>query len=393
MTDEFDIKRARADTPACEQRVHFNNAGASLMPLPVSAALHHFLQVEGSCGGYEAVEQYQDELDGVYHSAARLLNCAADEIAFIENATRAWDQAFYSFDFKAGDRVLTTMSEYGSNVIAYLQRAQRDGISVEFVPDDEHGQIDVDALAGMIDDRVRLISISHIPTGGGLVNPAQAVGRVANAAGIPYLLDACQSVGQIPVDVAAIGCDALSLTGRKFLRGPRATGLLYMRRALQEKLEPVLLDQHAADLIAPDAYRVRDDAKKFENWEQNFAGKYALAQAIDYAQEWGLDSIQRRVYALAQSLRERLDGLDGIEVTDQGAERCGIVTFCAQQHDAYEIKSLLAAQGINLSVSDGSGTLVSFERRGLTAVVRASLHYFNTEQEIDYFVDQLAALR
>ncbi len=390
MTDPFDIKRARADTPACEERVHFNNAGASLMPLPVSAALHHFLQVEESCGGYEAVEQYQDELEGVYRSAARLLNCAAEEVAFIENATRAWDQAFYSFEFRPGDRILTTVSEYGSNVIAYLQRARRDGISVEFVPDDESGQIDVDALANLIDERVRLISISHIPTGGGLVNPAQAVGRVANEAGIPYLLDACQSAGQIPLDVDAIGCDALSLTGRKFLRGPRATGLLYMRRALQEKLEPVLLDQHAAELVAPDAYRVRDDAKKFENWEQNFAGKFALAHALDYALEWGLDAIRDRVYCLAQTLRQRLAEIDGVTLTDQGDERCGIVTFCSDRRGAYEIKSLLAQGGINVSVSDGSGTLVSFERRGLTAVVRASVHYFNTEQEIEYFIDQLA---
>ncbi len=163
-----------------------------------------------------------------------------------------------------------------------------------------------------------------------------------------------------------------------------------MRRALQEKLEPVLLDQHAAELVAPDAYRVRDDAKKFENWEQNFAGKFALAHALDYALEWGLDAIRDRVYCLAQTLRQRLAEIDGVTLTDQGDERCGIVTFCSDRRGAYEIKSLLAQGGINVSVSDGSGTLVSFERRGLTAVVRASVHYFNTEQEIEYFIDQLA---
>ena len=173
------------------------------------------------------------------------------------------------------------------------------------------------------------------------------------------------------------------------MRGPRATGLLYVRRSLQQKLEPVLLDQHAADLIAPDAYRVRDDAKKFENWEQNFAGKYALAQALDYALDWGLEAIQARVYALAQALRERLAQLDGVTLADEGVERCGIVTFYSAGRDAYEIKSLLAQQGINVSVSDGSGQLVSFEKRGLTALVRASVHYFNTEQEVDYFVDRL----
>ncbi len=392
MKSTFDIDRARADTPACERVIHFNNAGAALMPLPVSRAQQAFLAREAEIGGYETTAEYADELDGLYASAARLLNCAAGEIAYVENATRAWDMAFYSLALAPGDRILTSVSEYGSNVIAYLQRASRDGVHVEFVPDDVHGQLDVDALAHMLDDRVRLISISHIPTGGGLVNPAAAVGKIANEAGIPYLLDACQSVGQIPVDVEAIGCDLLSLTGRKFLRGPRATGLLYARQAFAEHLEPVFLDQHAAELVSPDEYRVRDDAKKFENWEQNFAGKYALKAAIDYALAWGLDAIQARVYELAATLRARLVEIDGVSVTDQGAERCGIVTFCAAQRDAGEIAGALAARGIHTSVSDGSGTLVSFERRGLVAVVRASLHYYNTEQEIESFVEALREL-
>ncbi len=391
MSTAFDIERARADTPACEQVIHFNNAGAALMPLPVSRAQQQYLAREAEIGGYETVAEYAADLDeGLYASAARLLNCTAGEIAFVENATRAWDMAFYSLAFEPGDRILTTVSEYGSNVIAYLQRARRDGVRVEFVPDDARGQLDVAALEGLLDERVKLISISHIPTGGGLVNPAAEVGRIANAAGIPYLLDACQSVGQIPVDVEAIGCDLLSLTGRKFLRGPRATGLLYARRAFAETLEPVFLDQHAADLVTPDAYRVRDDAKKFENWEQNFAGKYALKTAIDYALDWGLDAIRDRVYDLGAMLRAELTTIDGVTITDQGAERCGIVTFDADRRDAYKISDALKARGMHTSVSDGSGTLVSFERRGLVAVVRASLHYYNSGDEIERFV---AALR
>ena len=297
--------------------------------------------------------------------------------------------AFYSFKFQAGDRILTTISEYSSNIIAYNQQANRYGVEVIFVPNDEYGQIDVSTLENMIDERVKLISISHIPTGGGLVNPAREVGRVAKAADIPFLLDSCQGVGQIPLDVNQIGCDILCGTGRKYLRGPRGTGLLYVRREMIEKLEPPMLDLHAATLLSPSRIQIRSDARRFENWEQYFAGKVALGTAIDYACSWGLEAIQARIYNLASGLREKLGSIEGVTVTDEGVEKCGIVTFKADQRNPNEIKNALAKQKINVSTSSSAGSLVSFQHRGLKAVVRASLHYFNTHDEIDYFVTVL----
>ncbi|MEJ2177704.1 MAG: aminotransferase class V-fold PLP-dependent enzyme, partial [Gammaproteobacteria bacterium] len=370
MTETFDIQRARSETRACKNIIHFNNAGSSLMPAPVVDYLCEFLRLEESVGGYESVEQEIAALDNFYHAAARLINCNKAEIAYAENATRAWDMAFYGLSFDPGDRILTTMSEYGSNVIAYNQQAERYGVEVVFVPDDQYGQIDVEALRGMVDDRVKLISISMIPTGGGLVNPATEVGKVARDAGIPYLLDACQAVGQLPLDVEAIGCDMLSATGRKFLRGPRGTGFLYVRSTMVDKLTPPFLDQHAADLIAPGEYRMREDARRFENWEQYFAGKAALGVAIDYAMDWGLPLICDRVFSLAETLRAKLSEVDGVRLTDQGQVKCGIVTFEVTQADAYQIKSELHKRKINVSVSDGSGSLVSFQQRGIERVIR-----------------------
>jgi cysteine desulfurase/selenocysteine lyase len=388
----FDIERARKETRGCADLIHFNNAGSSLMPVCVSDALHGFLHSEENIGGYETEALYLDSLNRVYDSAARLLNCQPDEIAYVENATRAWDMAFYAFKFQPGDKILTTIAEYGSNVIAYIQQARRTGVEVIFVPNDEFGQIDTNALENMIDSRVKLISISHIPTGGGLVNPAKAVGKIAKQYGIPFLLDACQAVGQMPIDVDDIGCDVLSITGRKFLRGPRGTGLLYVRKTLLESLDPPFLDQHAADLISPTEYVIRSDTKRFENWEQYFAGKYALAIAIDYALEWGLESIQQRIYRLADSFRSKLSAIDGITVTDEGLEKCGIVTFVSSRAKPRAIQQNLASHKINVSVSAGPGSLVSFQQRGLTGVVRASLHYFNTEAEIDIVVERIIAI-
>lgn len=385
----FDIKRARHETRGCQNLMHLNSAGASLMPAPVADTLRSYLDQEELNGGYETAEAESAALDNFYSASAKLLNCDPDEVAFVENATRAWDMAFYAFDFKPGDRILTTVSEYGSNVIAYLQQAQRQGVEVVFIDDDAAGQMDLAALAAAVDKRTKLISISYVPTGGGLVNPAAEVGRIANAAGIPYLLDACQAVGQIPLDVEQLGCTILSGTGRKYLRGPRGTGLLYVKRDWIERLEPPLLDQHAADLTSATTYTIRSDAKRFENWEQNFAGKAGLGTAIDYALSWGIDSTWKRIQMLAALVRQRLRAIDGVTVVDQGEMQCGIVTFTVDGVVATDIKQALSAHRINVSVSEGSGNLVSYQRRGLTATVRASVHYFNTELEIDQLVDVL----
>ncbi len=388
----IDLDRARRETPGCANVAHFNNAGAGLMPQPVLDATTNHLRLEAEIGGYEAFARNGAALDRSYDSAASLINCRAHEIAFVENATRAWDMAFYSLDFKSGDRILTAKAEYVSNYIAYLQVARKTGAVVEAVPNDEHGQISVAALADMIDDRVKLISITHVPTNGGLVNPAAAVGRVARDAGVTYLLDACQSVGQMPIDVEAIGCDMLSATGRKYLRGPRGTGFLYVRGALADKLEPVFLDLRAAKWVAADRYEVVPGARRFENWESNVAGKIGLAAAIDYARAWGLEDIRDRIYGLVEDLRARLAGIRGVTVWDIGAERCGITSFSMAGRDAGEIKQVLADQAINVSTSTVFSTRLDMESRVPGDVVRASVHYYNSEEEIDRLCTAVEAL-
>ncbi|MEQ8816608.1 MAG: aminotransferase class V-fold PLP-dependent enzyme [Thalassobaculum sp.] len=387
----IDLARARAETRACADLVHLNHAGASLMPAPVADALVDWLREEEMTGGYETARRHDGRLENFYDASAKLLNCHRDEIACVENATRAWDMAFYALDLRPGDRILTAECEYGSNMIAYLHRARRDGCEVAVVPSDQHGQLDVAALEAMIDARTRLISISHIPTGGGLVNPAEAVGAVARKYAIPYLLDACQSVGQMPVDVEKIGCDFLSATGRKYLRGPRGTGLLYVKHRwiAEMDIDPPLLDQHAATLVSETEYRMRGDARRFENWECYFAGKAALGTAIDYALGFGMDAIHQRVTLLADGLRARLAEIPGVTITDQGVDRCGIVTFTKAGEKPVEIRDRCIAKGINISASSGSGSRVGFDRRGLDAVVRASVHYVNDDQDIDRFVEEI----
>jgi selenocysteine lyase/cysteine desulfurase len=388
----LDIARARRETPGCENVIHFNNAGAALMPRPVLDATVQHLELEAHVGGYEAANEVRVSLEGVYDSVGRLLGCSREELAIIENATRAWDMAFYSIPFQPGDRILTSVAEYASNYIAFLQIAQRVGVEIEAIPNDEHGQLDLAAMRAAIDEQVKLIAISHVPTNGGLVNPAEGIGQIAREHGVAYLLDACQSVGQMPVDVERIGCDMLSATGRKFLRGPRGTGMLYVRRSLLERLEPPFLDLHAADWVHPDRYEIRKDARRFENWETNVAGKLGLGVAVEYASEWGLDAIWERVRGLASRLRECLAQLPGVEVRDLGVVKCGIVTFTVAGRTAAEIRDQMALAGINVSVSVRKYTRLDMTARDLDEVVRASVHYYNTEDEVGRFVDVLTGL-
>jgi selenocysteine lyase/cysteine desulfurase len=389
----IDVDRARAETPGCAHVAHLNNAGAALPPAPVLAAVVEHLEREAEIGGYEAAHERADRLEHTYDAIAALIGSARDEVAVVENATRAWDMAFYALRFAPGDRILTTAAEYASNYIALRQVADRTGATVEFVPDDDAGGIDVAALEAMLDERVKLVSLVHVPTQSGLVQPAAAVGAITRAAGVPLLLDACQSVGQMPVDVGEIGCDMLSATGRKFLRGPRGTGFLYVRRELVERLEPPLLDLHAAEWLEDGTYRIRPDARRFENWEGYVAGKVGLGAAVDYALGWGLDAIRERNDALATRLRALLDQTDGVTVLDVGRERCAIVTFAVAGAAADEVASALAAERINVSVSPLTSSRADFAARGMAAdIVRASVHYYNTEDELDRLVGVLERL-
>jgi len=385
----IDIKEIRADTPGCAEVLHFNNAGASLPPAAVYQAVTDHLKLESRMGGYEAEAHAQERLDRFYPAFAALLNCDPGEIAFVENATRAWDMAFYAIPFEPGDRILTARAEYVSNYLAFLQVARQKDLKIDVVPNDASGQISLDALEEMIDEDVKLIAITHVPTQGGLINPAEAVGQIARKHNILYLLDACQSVGQMPVDVKKIKCDMLSGTGRKYLRGPRGTGFLFIRRSLIEQLEPPFIDLHAATWIDKDRFEIRNDARRFENWESYIAGRIGLATAVDYALDIGLEAIQERVQHLAALLRRRLSEFSGIVVRDLGRHRCGIVTFTKENESAPAIQQRLASHRINISVTHARYARLDLDSRGIKELARASVHYFNTEAEIDRFCDHL----
>ena len=388
----IDVARARRHTPGCDYVVHFNNAGAALMPdLVVNRVIEH-LNLEAEIGGYEAADAMTTELERVYESLGTLIGADSSEIALPDSATRAWDMAFYSLGLEKGARILTSESESASNFIAFLQRARHSGATVEVVPSEPNGQLSVDALEAMMDERVALVAITHVPTNGGLVNPVAAVGGVCREHGVPYLLDACQSVGQMPIDVEAIGCDFLAGTSRKYLRGPRGVGFLYVSTQAAGWLEPAMLDLRAATWTSRDDYHLEPDAKRFEQWESNVAARLGLGTAVDYALSWDVDTIWHFVANLASVLRQRLEELPEITVHDRGVTKCGIVSFSHARRDAQSIAAALHEQAMNVSLTTPNSTLLDATSRNLPTMVRASVHYYNTEREVTKFVSAVAAL-
>ncbi|MEU8347407.1 aminotransferase class V-fold PLP-dependent enzyme [Spirillospora sp. NPDC048832] len=384
----MDIESLRDDTPGCAKVAHLNNAGAALPPSPVIEAVNEHFALEAEIGGYEAAEQNADRVQHFYDAVAGLLGARAEEIAYVENATRAWDMVFYSIPFAEGDRILTTTSEYSSNAIAYQQVAAAKGARVDVVPDEADGTLSLDALeAELAKGDVRLVSLNHIPTHNGLVNPVAEVGRLCREHGVLYLLDACQSVGQLAVDVEEIGCDMLSATGRKYLRGPRGTGFLYVRRGIVRTLVPPFLDLLAAEWKAPDGYELRDDARRFETWERYVAGQIGLGVAADYASRVGPAEIEARVTALAARLRQELAARPGITVHDKGARPSGLVTFSVDGHEPAAIKDAARARGVNINVTHPASH--GYDPNARPAAVRASVHYYNTEEELDLLLSAL----
>jgi selenocysteine lyase/cysteine desulfurase len=389
---DLDIEALRALTPGCSQRTHLNNAGAALLSTPTITTMTDYLHREAQIGGYEAADEAADQIGAVYESLAELLGASSSQIALFDNSTHAWNAAFYSVPLRAGDRILTGRDEYGSNVLAYLQIAQRTGAEVVVVPNDDTGQIDVDALANLIDERTKLIGLTWVPTAGGLVNPAAEVGRLARAADVLFLLDATQAVGQFPIDVSAIGCDLLTGTGRKFLRGPRGTGFLYAAERTIDRLEPFVAEIRSATWDGGRSFVWADGARRFETWENSYTNVLGLGAAVRQALDIGLDRIGRRSAALGSRLRAGLAHSEGVTVHDLGRERCAIVTARVAGVPTGEVADELSRRGINVSTTVAEHNQFDTEVRDVHPLLRLSPHYYNTVAEIDLAIDSVASL-
>ncbi|MFI0847746.1 aminotransferase class V-fold PLP-dependent enzyme [Mesorhizobium sp. IMUNJ 23232] len=386
-----EVERARAQTPVLAARVHLNSCGTGAMPGPVLDAVVEHLRREATEGGYEAANARRDLVDRVYADIATLLGAAPAEIALFDSATSAWHALFGAISFKAGDRILTGRNEYASNMMSFLRVRDLYGVEIDIAPDGAEGSMDVDALAALLGSRTRLIAVTHVPTNSGTIAPVARIGEIARRSGILFLLDACQSVGQMPVDVHAIGCDLLTAAGRKFLRGPRGTGFAYVGPKARAQLRPALIDIQSGDWVDRDRYAIRDDALQFERWERSVANALGLGVAVRYAQTWSLNRIASRVQWLAGLAREDLQRIPRVRVHDRGSRLAGIVSFSVSGHRAEDIVAAALEAGFNISRSRILDARLDLENLGVDAVCRVAPHYFNRPDEITAFADFVRA--
>lgn len=387
------VEALRAQTPGAQTTVHFNHAGASLPSAATLQAIHAHLQREATQGPMEAGVASRELTEKARALAARLLNAEPAEIALTGGNSPGWGAAFAALaPWRPGDRILVGRHEWGGNLAAMRLKAQRAGATLETIPSDDSGCVDAQALKTMLDERVRLIALTWLPANGGLINPAAAIGSVARRHGIPYFVDAAQAVGQLPVDVAQIGCDVLSGAGRKALRGPRGTGLLYVRRGFLEQLTPAFVDTHSAPLGADGEPVLRQDAARLESAEASLALRCGLANALQEALDLGLPAIRARIDATARALRAELAAIPGITVLDQGRERSGLVAFNLAGQDAVSVQRAMAAQGVTIGSNGVPYTPLDMQARGLTQIARASVSYLTNDAEIDRLLDGLRAL-
>ena len=362
------------------------------MPNPVVKALIGHIEREAAMGGYLAARERAEDQEAVYGSLARLIGAATSEIAFMGSATDAWDKAFYSLGLGRGDKIVTAFNEYCANYVAFLHLQKKLDLEIDVVGPDDNGDIDLGAMRQAINSGARLVAISHVPATSGQVNPVAEIGRLAREAGVPYLLDACQSLGQLPVNVKHIGCQMLAGTGRKFLRGPRGCGFLYVADDFRQQMEPVFMTNQGGRWVSAGTYEERRDARVFEVWERNVAVQLAFGVAIDYLHALDMDWVSGRICALAARLRVGLAAIPGITICDIGQELSGIVSFTSTAQSAEEIMRKLRRRGIITQVARVVHTRLDLEARGIDTAARLSPHYFILEKEIDRTLEEIAAL-
>jgi selenocysteine lyase/cysteine desulfurase len=381
----LDIHKVRKDTRGCHDKLFFDSAGASLSPSVVTDAVAAYLKEEELIGGYRLAELQQDAINGFYSATAQMLGCREDNIALSYNATDAFAKALSSVPLKEGDVIVTTDGDYISNFVAFISLKKKLGIHIIRMNNREDGSIDIKYLDKLLSiQNVALVSVSHVPTSSGVIQDVEGIGKICRRHQVWYMVDACQSVGQMPVDVHKIGCDFLSATGRKFLRGPRGTGFLYVSdRVLESNLSPLFPDMRGALWTGVESYKLVEGARRYELWEYNYANVLGLKEAINYGNKLGWDNIYNYNQSLSAAFRQKLEAIEGVSLYDNGPQLSNIITVRKEGIELDRMKKHLTDHNIYFSVASATNAIIDMPEKGIDWAIRLSPHYFNTAEECE----------
>jgi selenocysteine lyase/cysteine desulfurase len=379
------VESTRSTTPGVAHAVYLNNASSSLPDHLVTETVCAHVRREAELGATRAAIEATEQLVEVRALVARLIGADAGEIAFLDTATRAWGLTLLSTPFKPGDRILLSRCEWVSNRVNAERLARERSLLVETIPCEADGTVALDQLSAMLDERVRVVGVTMVPTNNGLINPIAAIRERLRGTACRFFVDAAQAVGQMRIDVRELGADVLTFNSCKWLRGPRGAGVAFIRSEFLAGMDPPVAGDQAG--LDPHSSDWRPSAERFESFHYPVSSRLGLGQAVRQADAIGLRAIEARLNALAQTLRDGLRAHPGCIVHDTARQLSAIVTFSLPGIDASLAAQMLAGRGFELSVSDHRYAAVDLSARGLSSVLRASPHYFNTEGEIERFLD------
>jgi len=366
-------------------KLFLNSAGASLMPRSVTEKITEYLHREERLGGYTVEEQQAEEIAKFHQQAAQLIGCKIRNITFAHSASSAFMQALSSIPLYAKDVIITSEVDYTSNFLQFLSLHKKRGVICKVIKSLPNGDLDVEHFRQLIEQYpIKLVAITHIPTNSGLIQDVATIGEICHAENLIFLLDSCQSIGQIAVNLNNIKCDFLTATGRKFLRGPRGTGFLYVSdRILDQGFAPLLLDGGNATWTGSETYELMDSAERFGTWEKPYAMLTGLTESLRYLNDIGIQNVENHNKKIMNRLRSNLAGISSVTCYDLGTHTSNILTFRKKDKTPEDIKNLFSKHQVYFGISQKHQGQIDFEKKGIDWVVRLSPHYFNTEEEMD----------
>jgi cysteine desulfurase / selenocysteine lyase len=398
----LDSKTIRADFPALHQQVHgkplvyLDNGATAQKPRAVIDSLVRFYERDNANvhrGLHALSMRATDAYEGARTRVAKFVNAADPaEIIFTRGTTEGINIVARSYAalLKPGDVILATEMEHHSNMIPWQQLAKATGAKLQYVPvlgADAEGGLDLAALDRLLTPQVKIFAFTHFSNTLGTINPAAELCRRARAVGAVTVIDAAQSIGHMPLDVRAIGCDFLSFSGHKMC-GPTGIGALYGRRALLDSLTPTETGGGIVVTVHYDSATWKPAPERFEAGTPNVAGAIGLGAACDYLDGLGREKIAAHDEALGKLAYEKLSTLPGIRLIGPRGSRGGLVSFAFNDVHAHDVVTFADEDGVALRGGHHCNQPL-MRKLGLTSTTRASFYVYNTEEEIDVLVASL----